>query len=163
MLSTLQEKLGGVHGLAIGAASLTAMLVERTPDPSLLRELERMHSEANETRARCLALEETFGEGLAEELVAHANSMSETAADLVGAWFGAGTDPLASWTFLAMGEAGEVAAWTVLGTLASAATDAQILELAEWALPIQECHLRIALDGARTLARSLEPNAPRFG
>ena len=96
-------------------------------------------------------------------MLAHANSTSEKGADLLGAWFKAGTDPLRAWTFLAMGEAGEVAAWSAVGELAGRHPHEGVRELALWALPVQETHLRIALEGAVTLAAALEPAAARWG
>src|SRR5919197_965538 len=106
MLTVLQEKLGEAHGLAIAAAVVVEKVEERTLDLELRRRLWTMQEEAAEVRARCLAVEEGFGEELAAELLAHANTTREHAADLAGAWFKAGTSPLRAWSFLAMGEAG---------------------------------------------------------
>ena len=111
MLTVLEETLAEAHGLAIAASVVAAKVGERVELPSLLRELDRMQRDAEETRARCLRVEETFGADLAIEMLARANTTSEKAADLSGAWIKGGTGPLASWAFLAMGEAGEVAAW----------------------------------------------------
>ncbi|HVU79055.1 MAG TPA: hypothetical protein VHC67_15880 [Gaiellaceae bacterium] len=161
MLTVLQQKLAEAHGLAISASVVTHKVAERIVDPTLLGELERMREEADETRVRCVLLERSLPEF--DELRAHANSTHETGADLVGAWFNAGTDPLRAWTFLAMGEAAEVAAWSAVATLAAQAGDGPVAELSAWALPVQKQHLQAALDGAVVLAASLEPAAPRWG
>jgi hypothetical protein len=159
MLTVLQEKVAEAHGLAIAAAAVVDKVEERTLDLELRRRLWTMQEEAAEVRARCLAVERRLG--LEEELLAHANTTREHAADLAAAWFKAGTSPLRAWSFLAMGEAGEVATWAALDALASDANG--IGELAAWGLPLQRRHLELALDGAALLARQADPEAPRWG
>jgi hypothetical protein len=134
-----------------------------TPDADLRVELYSMRSDADDTRARCLALERGLGDELADELLARVNTVKEKAADLAGAWFKAGTPPLAAWAFLAMGEAAEVAVWTALQIQAAKAGDEALLELATWALPIQRAHLDTALSGSARLAELMDPAAPRWG
>jgi hypothetical protein len=163
MLTVLQEKLAEAHGLAIAAAMVVDKVEERTLDLELRRRLWAMQEDAAEVRARCLAVEEGLGEELAEELLAHANTTREHAADLAVAWFKAGTSPLRAWSFLAMGEAGEVATWAALQALAARANTDGVAELAAWGLPLQRRHLELALDGAALLAREADPNAPRWG
>jgi hypothetical protein len=159
MLTVLQEKVAEAHGLAIAAAAVVDKVEERTLDLELRRRLWTMQEEAAEVRARCLAVERRLG--LEEELLAYANTTREHAADLAAAWFKAGTSPLRAWSFLAMGEAGEVATWAALDALASDANG--IGELAAWGLPLQRRHLELALDGAALLARQADPEAPRWG
>ena len=163
MLTVLQQKLAEVHGLAMSATVVTRKVEERVGDPGLRAELELMRDDAEETRARCLLVERILPEDLFEEVRAHANSTHETGADLVGAWFKAGTDPLRAWTFLAMGEAAEVAMWSALAALAGDAEEPNVAELAEWALPIQRRHLAVALDGAVALAAAADAVGPRWG
>jgi hypothetical protein len=160
MLTVLQEKLAEAHGLAIAAAAVVDKVEERTLDLELRRRLWSMQEDAAEVRARCLAVEERLA--LQEELLAHANTTREHAADLAAAWFKAGTSPLRAWSFLAMGEAGEVSTWAAVEALASRSGDG-IAELAAWALPLQRRHLELALDGAALLARGADPDGPRFG
>jgi hypothetical protein len=162
VLTVLQEKLAEAHGLAIAASVVTAKLEDQTEDAHLVRDLGLMRLEARETRERCLTVEASFGEELAAETLAHANSTSMKGVDLLGAWFKAGTDPLSAWTFVAMGEAGEVAAWTVVEILARDGAPT-VRSLAEWALPLQERHLRIALDDVAALAGGADPAAQRLG
>ena len=162
MLTVLQEKLAEAHGLAIAAAVVVDEVQERTLHLELRRRLWTMQDDAAEVRARCLAVEQRFGEELAEELLAHAHVAREHSADLAASWFKAGTSPLRAWSFLAMGEAGEVSTWAAVEALASRADDG-IAELAAWALPLQRRHLELALDGAAVLAREADPDGPRFG
>jgi hypothetical protein len=163
MLTVLQEKLAEGHGLAIAAAAVVDKVEERTLDLELRRRLWTMQEEAAEVRARCLAVERGFGEELADELLAHANLTREHAADLTAAWFKAGTSPLRAWSFLAMGEAGEVATWAAVEVFAARADADGIAGLAAWALPLQRRHLELALDGAALLARQADPQGPRWG
>jgi hypothetical protein len=163
MLSVLQQKLGEAHGLAMAAAVATERVQERTDDAALLVELRRLRADAEEARARCLSAERAFEPARADEILAHANTIKERASDLLGAWFKAGTGPLAAWSFLAMGEAAEVSTWSALVQLGRRADPHGIGALADWGLPIQQRHLRIALDGAVRLAELAEPHADRWG
>jgi hypothetical protein len=163
MLTVLQEKLAEGHGLAIAAAVVVDEVEERTLDLELRRRLWTMQDDAAEVRARCLEVERRLGDELAEELLAHAHVTRAHAADLVGAWFKAGTSPLRSWSFLAMGKAGEVATWAALEALAARGDSNGIAELAAWGLPVQWRHLDLALDGAALLAREADPAGPRYG
>jgi len=161
MLTVLQEALAEAHGLAIAASATVDRVERRTLGRDLRRRLDELRLDAAETRARCLDAERSFGDELAVEVLARANTVSDRAADLAGAWFRAGTGPLAAWTFLAMGEAGEVAAWSSLRLLAE--REGQLVELAEWGLEAQRRHLELALDGVELIAAQIEPAAPRWG
>ena len=161
MLTVLEQQLAEAHGLAIAAAVAVDRIEERLLDDRLRRQLDTMRLDANETRARCLEAGQGFGAELATEILAQANTTSERAADLAGAWFKAGTGPLAAWSFLAMGEAAEVAAWSALLSLAE--RDGRLAELARWGLEVQRRHLALALDGVALLAERFEPSGPRWG
>ena len=151
MLNVLEEKLADAHGLAIAASSLTGT-VERHVEDWILRDvLAELRRDADETRRRCLALESSLGSDRADELLAHANTTAEHARDLVAAWFKAGTDPVRAWTFLAMGEAGEVAAWSVLAELAG--TGGDVSSPAAWGYDVQSRHLEVVLEAVPRLGR----------
>jgi hypothetical protein len=162
VLTVLQEQLARAHGLAIAASVATVTVEEHVDDAELRYALLEMRRDAEELRGRLLEVARSFGEALAEELLARANTTSERGLDLAGAWFKAGTDALGAWTFLAMGEAGEVAAWRAVADLAGRG-DAAVADLAARALPVQERHLATALEGAGTLAAALPPGAARPG
>jgi len=159
MLTVLQQTLADAHGLAIAASETVERVAERIDHSDLLRRLDDLRLDAREVRGRCLEAERELGEE--QELLAHANTISEHAADLAGAWFKAGTGPLAAWSFLAMGEAGELATWTALCSLAG--RDGRLVELAEWGVETQRRHLELVLDGVPLLAASFEPAEARFG
>ena len=161
MLTVLQEALAEAHGLAIAASETVERVDERVLDRGLSRRLDELRLDAREVRGRCLEAERSFGEEVAAELLAHADRVNHKAADLATAWFKAGTGPLPAWGFLAMGEAGEVATWTALSSLA--ARDVSLAELAEWGLETQRRHLELVLEGASLLADSFQPADPRWG
>jgi hypothetical protein len=161
MLTVLQEALGEAHGLAIAASSTVDRVEQRLPDRGLRHRLDELRLDAAEVRARCLDAERGFGEELAAEILAHANTVGDRAGDLAGSWFKAGTGPLTAWTFLAMGEAGELAAWSSLRVLTARA--GLLVELAEWGREVQRRHLELTLEGIELLAEGFEPAAPRWG
>jgi hypothetical protein len=163
VLTVLQEKLAEGHALAMAATTVTEKVEALVADEALIAQLVQMREEAEETRTRCLAVESTFGGEIAETMLAHAQTTKEKAADLAGAWFKAGTGPLAAWSFLAMGEAAEVAVWSALEILAAKADDQRILALAAWALPIQRAHLDTAFSGTARVAELRNPNGARWG
>jgi hypothetical protein len=165
MLTNLHEQVAEAHGLAISASSVTARVERHVPRGALRRRLRTMRAEADETRARCLEVERSYGAELADELRARAIATDARGADLVDAWFKAATEPLAAWTFLTMAESAEAAAWRAVATLAArAGPEAEpVRALAAWALPVHDGHLRLALDHASLLAAMLGPGAPREG
>lgn len=161
MLTVLQEQLAETHGLAMAAAETVERVDSRVDDPELLRRLDELRRDAAEARGRCLEAERSYGEELATEMLAHANTVAERAADMAGVWFKAGTSPLAAWGFLAMGEAAEVSSWSALCSLAG--REGELTELAEWGVEVQRRHLELVLDGAPRLAGQFRPAAPRWG
>ncbi|MGH3001703.1 MAG: hypothetical protein ACRDM1_03385 [Gaiellaceae bacterium] len=166
MLSVLQEKLGEAHGLAIAATTVTERVSERIADAGLREALLALRREAEEARGRCVAVERLFGDEVATEILARANTTEERSAALVAAWFKAGTGPLAAWSFLSMAEAGEVALWAALVSLAARATGDEggaVADLAVWALAVEERHLQIALEGVVRLAELTDPAGDRWG
>jgi hypothetical protein len=139
MLTALEETLAEAHGLAIAASETVERVAERIADPELLRLLDELRLDAREVRGRCL-------EAVGEEQLAHANTIAARAADLANAWFKAGTGARQAWAFLAMGEAGEVATWTALCSLAAA--DERLAGLAAWGLDLQRRHLELVLQSS---------------
>ena len=75
------------------------------------------------------------------------------------AYLGGEDDPLDGFEFLTMAEAGEVGHWSIVAKLNDKAGNAQLRELTDWALPIQQRHLQEALDGSLKLAGEEDPNA----
>jgi hypothetical protein len=160
-LTVLQQQLAEVHGLAMAAAETVDRVESRVLDGELRRRLDELRLDAAEIRARCLGAERGYGDKLGGEILAHANTTAEHAADLSNVWFKAGTGPLAAWSFLAMGEAGELSSWSALCSLAEREGD--LCELGEWGVEVQRRHLELVLDAVPLLAAPFDPAAPRFG
>jgi len=161
MLTVLQEQLGEVHGLAMAESETVDRVESGLHDRELRRRLDVLRLDASEIRGRCLEAERASGAELGAEIIARANTVAEKAADLAGAWFKVGTGPLAGWSFLAMGEAGELSSWTALCSLAE--REGELAELARWGVAVQRRHLELVLDGAPLVARLFEPAGPRWG
>jgi hypothetical protein len=156
-LTVLQERLAVAWGLALAAATLTEKVDERTPDRSLRLELSRLRSDALETQSRCHGEAARLPLEVFEELRATAQRTKDHAGELSLVWLKAGTDPVGAWTFLAMAEAGEVAAWLAVTQLAEEAAHAALLELGRWALELQRAHLEAALAGTVQLSAAERP------
>jgi hypothetical protein len=164
ILSVLQEKLAEAHGLAGAAVVITELVEPRVADAESRHEVRVLRADAEETRARCIAAEERYDSDTATAMLEHANTTRERAADLAAAWFTAGTGPLAAWSFLTMGEAAEVAAWSAVATLAAKSRDGAALgDLPGWSVEVQTRHLETALRGAIRIAQLLDADAPRWG
>ena len=163
MLTVLQEKLADAHGLAIAASVVTANVAERVSDPMLLDGLSTLRADAEETRARCVLLERALAAEVADEVRARAGDDARVGGRPRRRVVQGRHGPLRAWTFLAMGEAAEVAAWEAVGVLAVRADAGEVAKLAAWALPIQKRHLAFALDGVVALAEGFDPVGPRWG
>ena len=161
VLSVLQQQLGEVHGLALAAAETVDHVDSRVVNRDLRRRLDALRLDAAELRGRCLEAEHAYGEELGSEILAHANTTAEKAAELANAWFKAGTGPLAAWSFLAMGEAGELSSWAALRSLAE--RGGELAELAAWGEEMQRRHLELVLESVPLVAELFEPAAPRWG
>lgn len=155
MLRLLHEKLAEAHGLAIASARVCEVASARIESRPLQRQLRQMRRESEDTRVRCLRVEVTLAAAVAEDMRAHVIMVDGKASDVAHAWLDAGTDPLRTWLLVAMSESAELAVWRAVAAIAANGRDSTIGELASWALPVQEHHVSVALDGAATLARSL--------
>ncbi len=161
MLTVLQQQLGDVHGLAMAASETVDHVEARVVNRELRRRLDALRLDAAELRGRCLEAERAYGDEVGTEILEHANTAGEKAADLAGAWFKAGTGPLQAWSFLAMGEAGELCSWRALCSLAE--REGELVELARWGVELQRRHLDLVLEGAPLVAELFRPAAPRWG
>ena len=144
-------------GLALAAVTLTEKVEERTPERSLRLELSRMRDDALETQARSHGEAATLPVDVADELRATAQRTKNPAGELSIIWLKSGADAVAAWTFLAMGEAGEFAAWLAVTEVTEPAADAALLDLARWALETRRRHLETAFAGTVALAGAEQP------
>jgi hypothetical protein len=156
-LTTLEEKLAEVTGLANAAQEATQKVEGLVEDEELAAQLQQMREEAEETERRCTEVAE-HRDGKKTAILEKAQETKNEAAEMMSTYLGSDADDLDGFEFLTMAEAGEVGHWEILGKLNDKAGEAELKELVEWALPIQERHLRDVRQGSLTLAEHEDPN-----
>jgi hypothetical protein len=157
-LTTLEEKLAEVTGLAKAAKDLSEKVAGLVDDEQLGGKLERMSEEAAETEDRCSSLIESR-DGKKTAILEKAQETKSEAAEMASAYLGEESDGLDGLEFMTMAEAGEVGHWAILGKLNEKAGDGEIAELVEWALPIQERHFDDVKQGSLALAAAEDPDS----
>jgi hypothetical protein len=158
-LTVLESKLAEVLGLAGAARGATekvhGMLDE--DEQGLALRLERMHEEAGETEERCTKLASEL-DGKKTAIIEKAREVKQEATEMMQTYLKGEDEALDGFEFLTMAEAGEVGHWKIVDKLNERASIPAVGELAQWALPIQERHLRDVLEGSLTLASQEDPN-----
>jgi hypothetical protein len=157
-LTALEEKLAEVTGLAMAAQGAGEKVSGLVDDDDLRQTLDRMVSEAKQTEERCTKLAEEL-EGKKTAVLDKARETKQEATEMMRTYLGDDAEGLDGFEFLTMAEAGEVGHWEVLGVLGDKAGKTEILELVEWAVPIQERHFRDVREGSLKLAAEEDPNA----
>jgi uncharacterized protein YigA (DUF484 family) len=155
-LTTLEEKLAEVTGLAGAAQETTKKVESMLNDSSLAETVRQMREEAKETESRCVALADRR-EGKKTAILEKAQETKSEATEMMRTYLGEGSDELDGFEFLIMAEAGEVGHWAILGKLNETAGGDGVQELVDWALPIQERHLTTVRDGSLELAAEEDP------
>ena len=157
-LTTLEEKLAEVTGLAKAAQEATQKVEGLVDDEDLVNQLQKMRQEAEETERRCTEVAD-HRDGKKTAILEKAQETKNEAAEMMSTYLGSDSDDLDGFEFLTMAEAGEVGHWEILGKLNEKAGEAELEELVEWALPIQERHLRDVRQGSLALAAEEDPDA----
>jgi hypothetical protein len=155
-LTTLEEKLGEVLGLAQAAQGATEKVEGLLDDEEIAAGLQRMREEAEETERRCIELADGR-DGKKTAILDKAQETKTEATEMMRTYLGEDADGLDGFEFLTMAEAGEVGHWAVLGTLNESAGEESVSALVEWALPIQERHFEEAKGGSLKLAAEKDP------
>jgi hypothetical protein len=155
-LTTLEEKLAEVLGLAQAAQGATEKIEGLVDDQDIASTLQRMREEAEQTERRCIEVAEDR-DGKKTAILDKAQETKGEASAMMSTYLGGDSDGLDGFEFLTMAEAGEVGHWAVLGKLNEAANEDSIAELVEWALPIQERHFSEAKEGSLKLAGEKDP------
>jgi len=159
-LTNLETKLGEVLGLARAAQMATEKvqkLAESEDEQELVKTLEQMRREAEETEERCLQVTSGF-DGKKTAIEEEASSVKSKASEMLRTYLDTDSDALDGFEFLTMAEAGEVGHWAVLRELTERGSHPQVTELVEWALPIQERHLSAVMGASKTLAANEDPD-----
>jgi hypothetical protein len=156
-LTHLEEKLGEVIGLAMAAQTATQKVITLEKAESAKDILERMNEEAAETEQRATAIVEGI-EGKKTAILEKARETKSKGGDMLSTYIDEEADALDGFEFLTMAEAGEVGHWKVLQQMAEQGARGEIIELVEWALPIQERHFAEAQQTSLRLAADEDPN-----
>jgi len=156
-LTNLEEKLAEVVGLAMAAQTTTEKVLKLTDWPDATAALEQMNREAAETEGRGTTLVETM-EGRKTAILEEARSTKAKASKMLSTYLDDESDGLDGFEFLTMAEAGEVGHWRVLSEMAQRAGQNEVLDLARWALPIQERHFDDVQKLSLELAANEDPN-----
>jgi hypothetical protein len=155
-LTTLEEKLAEVLGLAQAAQKATEKVESLVDDDSVASKLRQMREEAEETERRCTEVAENRN-GKKTAILEKAQETKGEAAEMMDTYLGDDADGLDGFEFMTMAEAGEVGHWAVLRKLNEQAGEEPIAELTEWALPIQERHFSETKECALQLAGGKDP------
>ena len=155
-LTTLEEKLAEVNGLAEAAQKTTEKVEGLVEDEQIASSLRQMREEAEETARRGTEVAEQR-DGKKTAILEKAKETKGEASEMAETYLGDEADGLDGFEFLTMAEAGEVGHWAVLKKLNEQAGEEQVSELVEWALPIQERHFSEVKDGSLRLAGEKDP------
>jgi hypothetical protein len=155
-LTTLEEKLAEVIGLAEAAQKATEKVEGLVDDDSVAPKLQQMREEAEETARRGTEVAEQR-DGKKTAILEKAKETKGEASEMMDTYLGDDADGLDGFEFMTMAEAGEVGHWAVLKTLNEQAGEEQVSELVEWALPIQERHFSDTKECALRLAGEKDP------
>jgi predicted phage tail protein len=155
-LTTLEEKLAEVIGLAEAAQKATEKVEGLVEDDSVASKLQQMREEAEETARRGTEIAEQR-DGKKTAILEKAKETKGEASEMMETYLGDDADGLDGFEFMTMAEAGEVGHWAVLQKLNEQAGEEQISELVQWALPIQERHFSETKECALQLAGEKDP------
>jgi hypothetical protein len=157
-LTTLEEKLAEVTGLAMAAQGAGEKVSGLVDDNDLRQTLDRMVAEAKETEERCTQIADEL-EGKKTAVLDKARETKQEATEMMRTYLGSDAEGLDGFEFLVMAEAGEVGHWEVLGVLGANAGKPEVQQLVDWAIPIQQRHFKDVREGSLKLASEDDPNA----
>jgi hypothetical protein len=155
-LTTLEEKLAEVIGLAQAAQDATKKVEGLVDDDEIAGVLQRMREEAEETERRGTEVADER-DGKKTAILDKARETKGEAGEMMKTYLGDDADELDGFEFLTMAEAGEVGHWAILGKLNEKAGEQQLQELVSWALPIQERHFNDVKQCSLKLAAEEDP------
>jgi hypothetical protein len=115
-LTTLEEKLAEVLGLAQAAQGTTEKVEGMVEDEEIVATLKQMRDEAEEAERRCTEVADSR-DGKKTAILEKAQETKTEATEMMSTYLGGEPDGLDGFEFLTMAEAGEVGHWAVLGKL----------------------------------------------
>lgn len=158
-LTNLESKLGEVIGLAMAAQAATDKISKLVEDDGLNKALKRMNAEAAEAEERATEVASTI-EGKKTAILEEARETKSKGSKMMTTYLDDDADGLDGFEFLTMAEAGEVGHWKVLRQMATESKKPDVIELAEWQVPIQERHFQEVQAGCLSLAMQEDPHEP---
>jgi hypothetical protein len=158
-LTKLEDKLGEVLGLAKAGREATTSVAGMLDDDEIVSTLRTMSEEAAETARRCEEIAAARS-GRKTAILEKARETNGEAKEMMKTYLGPDAEGLDGLEFLSMAEAGEVCHVEILGAMARNAGDRDVIELVEWALPIQERHLASVREGGVSVASEEDPEEP---
>lgn len=158
-LTQLDAKIAEVIGLAQAAQGATEKISGLVEDDEIKQTLVKMKQEAVETEERTTQVAENL-DGKKTAILEKARETKQEVTEMMRTYLGEDADALDGFEFLTMAEAGEMGHWSVVGKLNEKARHAELQEVIDWALPLQQEHLEKALTGSLELAAEEDPQAP---
>jgi hypothetical protein len=150
-LTPLDEKLGEVLGLAQAAQDATQTVAKLAEHDEIVTRLDRMREEAEETERRTLQLIDGL-EGKKTKIQEKGRETKGEATEMMKTYLGDDADELDGFEFLTMAEAGELGHWEIVRRMSEQTGESAALELADWAIPIQQRHTEVVRESALELA-----------
>jgi hypothetical protein len=150
-LTPLDEKLGEVLGLARAAQDAATTVAKLAEHEEHVARLERMRDEAEETERRVTELVDRR-EGSKTKIHGKGRETKGEATEMMKTYLGDDADELDGFEFLTMAEAGELGHWEIVREMSRTTGDDAALELAEWAIPVQQRHAEVVRECSLELA-----------
>jgi len=150
-LTPLDEKLGEVLGLAQAAQEATTKVSKMEGADEFRARLEQMGKEAAETERRTDALVGTL-DGRKTAIREKAAETKSEAKEMMQTYLAGEDEALDGFEFLTMAEAGELGHWEIVQKMGETVGDAQVSELADWAVSVQRKHFDSVRESSLELA-----------
>lgn len=160
-LTTLDEKIGEVIGLAMASKGTTDKVAKLLSDEQCRKMVQKMHDDAvklEEMGTELISSDKFSGKKTA--ILDKARETKQEAIEMMTTYLGDDADGLDGFEFLTMAEAGEVGHWKVVEKLNEQLGDRDLKELTDFVVPLQEQHLNMSLEGALVLAGQEDPTGP---
>jgi hypothetical protein len=157
-LTQLESKLAEVMGLAQAAQESTRKVIRLVDDREVKDTLTRMRDEASETEERCKALAADIA-GKKSALQRKAKETRTEAQEMMKTYLGGDADGLDGLEFMMMAEAGELGHVEIVRRMNRRARNERVRELVDWALPIQQRHVKETTKAALKLADEEVPGS----
>ncbi len=157
-VTPLEEKLGEVIGLAEAAQEASGKVASLLEDETQAGLLEKLGEESEETAKRGREVAESR-DGDADGVLEKASETKQEGIEMMDSYLDEESDGLDGFEFLIMTEAGEAGHWAILGKLNEKAGEDAVGELVDWALPLQERHLKAVREASLELAAEEDPDS----